>query len=55
MPLKLSGLNAIVHASANPDIESMKKDILKNYLAHVGNFPRDDDATLVVVAYQPQC
>jgi serine phosphatase RsbU (regulator of sigma subunit) len=48
-PLKLAGLTAIIEASANPDIETMKKDILKGYLAHVGKVPRDDDATLVCV------
>ncbi len=51
-PLKLAGLTAIIETAAKSDIESMKKDILKGYLAHVGKVPRDDDATLVCVGYQ---
>ncbi len=51
-PLKPTGLTSIIESSANQDIEGMKKDILKGYLSHVGKQARDDDATLVVVAYR---
>ena len=50
-PLKLAGLTAIIESSANLDLESLKKDILKGYLAHVGKISPDDDATLVCVGY----
>jgi serine phosphatase RsbU (regulator of sigma subunit) len=51
--MKMAGLSAIIEASAHQNVEIMKKDILKSYLTHVGDQLKDDDATLVVVSYQP--